>query len=201
MSSVTLLCRGEELRVSGLTLINTCSLFKNNLALAASPYAVRSPVSAAVLRQFAHALEGRAVEVAPSTFYELSLLSAEFGFDGLHEQLARFAGSGALADPDALARIGALEEEALRRDREIAALQCEIAALRRGAGAAQPAAAPDAAQRAAAPDAERAPSLIAPELPAALADLRAPPRAAVARQPRRIRRASSTRAATGARRR
>jgi prefoldin subunit 5 len=73
----------ETRRVSGRVLLNTCTLFEKNLSLLNGPYHIQSRVPLDVFRCFIDALEGNAVSATTTNIQGLSLLSSEFGFDGL----------------------------------------------------------------------------------------------------------------------
>jgi hypothetical protein len=131
--SVTLVHPEEQVPVAATRLIEKCTLFKTNPALVGAPYAVKSAIPIRVFREFLSALEGEAVEVTNANFGGLSLLSTEFGFDGLTAQLSAFRSSGAfageVADAEARARIAALEARAHARDKDLAGLRAEVARL------------------------------------------------------------------------
>jgi hypothetical protein len=134
--SVALVHPRERCEVSAAQLILKCTVFKSNLALLSAPYAVKSSVSLEVFREFLSALDGFAVAIGSANFAGLSLLCAEFGFEGLRERLSEFRRSadfageaGETADAEARARIAALEARALERDRETAVLQAEFGRL------------------------------------------------------------------------
>jgi hypothetical protein len=131
--SVTLVHPEEQVPVAATRLIEKCTRFKTNPALASAPYAVKSPVPIRVFREFFSALDDGAIEITNANFAGLSLLSTEFGFDGLTAQLSDFRSSaafaGEVADAEARARIAALEERALERDKDLARVQEEVARL------------------------------------------------------------------------
>jgi hypothetical protein len=64
--------------------------FTNNPALLRSPYRVKSPVTAAAIREFVSALEGGSIEITAANLRALSQLSDEFGFAALSAQLWAF---------------------------------------------------------------------------------------------------------------
>jgi hypothetical protein len=131
--TVTIIHPREQRAVSAARLIDKCTLFKTNLLLLSSPYSIRSTVPIDVFRAFVSALEDGAVEITNANLASLSLLCTEFGFAALTARLSEFrcsaAYAGKTADVEVLARIVALEERALERDRETAALQSELTRL------------------------------------------------------------------------
>jgi uncharacterized coiled-coil protein SlyX len=108
-----------------VTLMTKCTLFKNTPALLTAPYRVESPIPVSVFRAFLSALTGGAVEMTSANWAPLSLLSEEFGFDSLSASLSAFRPP--VQDEEARSRITDLEERALGRAREIAALQADLA--------------------------------------------------------------------------
>jgi hypothetical protein len=128
--TTTLVHRGEQALVSAAQLILKCSLFKDNLSLLVAPYTVKSSVSLDIFRLFLSALNDAPVEITRANFSGLSLLSKEFGFDTFSAQLADYRSSAGLTDQaNDNTQIAALEERVLARDRDIAALQAEVARL------------------------------------------------------------------------
>jgi hypothetical protein len=110
-----------------MTLMTKCTLFQNKPALLSAPYRVESPIPAEVFRAFVSGLEGGAVKITSANWAPLSLLSEEFGFDSLSADLSAFRPPvPAMSDGEARSRITDLEERALGRDREIAALQAGL---------------------------------------------------------------------------
>jgi hypothetical protein len=92
---------------------------------------VKSSVSAEVFRQFVAELEGSETEITDASFGGLSLLSDEFGFGALGARLSAFASAAALPGrpADAGAQLAAIEARALERDRATAGLQAEVRRL------------------------------------------------------------------------
>jgi hypothetical protein len=132
MALVTLIHPREQAHVSVVPLVNKCTLFRNSPALLTAAYRVESPIPASVFRGFVTGLEGGAVEITAANWAPLSLVSDEFGFDSLSADLSAFRphppvqAMPAVADGEARSRITDLEERALGRDREIAALQADL---------------------------------------------------------------------------
>jgi hypothetical protein len=132
MTAVALLHHGETVEVPFRRVVSQCNVFEDSRLLAA-PYLVRSSVSRAIFQEFVAAIEGKAIAITNKNFEGLSQLSAEFGFEALSEKLSEFRASPAfepvkLNDEAAFSlRIVALEEAELRREREIAGLQGELA--------------------------------------------------------------------------
>jgi hypothetical protein len=131
--SVTLVHPHEHYQVPAPRLIDKCTLFKQNLPLVCAPYSVKSSVPIEVFRTFISALDDGVIEITKSNFAELSLLSTEFGFEAMSARLSAFRSSesfaGGPADSEARARISALEERAIERDFEIAALEAKVERL------------------------------------------------------------------------
>jgi hypothetical protein len=130
MALVALVHPREQAQVSVVTVMVKCTLFQNKPALLTAPYRVESPIPSEVFRTFVSGLEGVAVEITAANWAPLSLLSEEFGFDSLAADLSAFRppvqAMPVVGDGEARSRIGDLEERALGRDREIAALQAEL---------------------------------------------------------------------------
>jgi hypothetical protein len=136
MTAVALRHRGETVEVPLGRLVSQCSVFGDSRLLAA-PSLVRSSVSRAIFHDFVAAIEGKPIVVINENYGGLSLLSAEFGFEALNEKLSEFRASPAfdlveLTDATAFSlRISGLEEAGMRRERDIAALQDELAQQRK----------------------------------------------------------------------
>jgi hypothetical protein len=90
MSSVTLVHPEATLTVPVIHAIKKCDLFRNNRILAATPYAVQSPVSLSIFQEFVSALEGKAVTITDTNCAAFQQLSDEFGFKELSAQLSKF---------------------------------------------------------------------------------------------------------------
>jgi hypothetical protein len=122
----------QALKVPSGILMRKCTLFRDNPALATSPYSVRAAVSVRDFRLFVFALEDKNVEVTRTNFHGLSLLCDEFGFVSLSERLCTFRQStdfpemAVVEDAEARLRLSALEELALRRNNEFGSLRCEL---------------------------------------------------------------------------
>jgi hypothetical protein len=163
---------GVAHQVRAVQLISQCELFRSNLALLASPYAVETPAAPEAFAQFLDALGGAAVQITEANFVALTRLSREFGFRGLDSELAAFQREGAAAGDLAL-RIDALEERAHGMDIEVELLHGEVdrAARARAPEAALEARVAALERRAAQPSAEVA--QLRQEFRAALARLQA----------------------------
>jgi hypothetical protein len=61
MAKATLVLRDASLSVAGVPLVNNYTLFGDNLALAASPYRVKSSVALEIFQLFLEAVEGKEV--------------------------------------------------------------------------------------------------------------------------------------------
>jgi hypothetical protein len=129
--SVTLVHPEEQVPVAAPRLIEKCTLFQKDLTLVGAPYAVKSAVPIQVFREFLSALEGGAIKITNANFVGLSLLSTEFGFNGVTKQLSEFRSSaafaGEVADAEARERIAALEEQARALREGQARLEAEAA--------------------------------------------------------------------------
>jgi hypothetical protein len=132
MSPVRVLLGDATLSIPGLPLITNCDLYRNNLALAAAIYPVRTECSIDDFHAFLSALEGKKVIITPMNHRSLSELCEEFGYGGLAEALAEFRGSA--VDPDGgeplsplmskvMTRLSCLAERQERQARQIAALE------------------------------------------------------------------------------
>jgi hypothetical protein len=132
LQNMTLIHRHESFEVSLQLLVDNCNLFKDNPALAASPYTPKSLVSLDDFRDFASALNGKAVTITNKNFRGLLQLCEEFRFHGLAAQLSQFRLSddfndaAAAEDSDTRMSLLALEEQMQRRDEAIALLRCEL---------------------------------------------------------------------------
>jgi hypothetical protein len=131
MANVTLLLGNASRAVAGLPLFSNCMLFRNNVALAASPYRVNSSVELEVFQLFLEAVEGKEIQIAKQNVADLLQLCAEFGFEGLSRKISAFLGfpDCASADFEARARLLDLEERDLQQDRRIASLEAEVGRL------------------------------------------------------------------------
>jgi hypothetical protein len=130
MSSLTLLHPEETFRLPVLEVMIKCSLFRNNPALLIPPYAVQSPVSLSIFREFLSALEGNAINVTDTNFTELHQLCSEFGFSELAAKLSAFRPSMDFKPTDDTnERIAALEENANQHSHVIAILQDKVIQL------------------------------------------------------------------------
>jgi hypothetical protein len=89
-SNPTLLLGDASHAVVGLPLVSNCTLFGNNLALAASPYRVNPSVALDFLRLFLEAVESKEIEIAKQNLSDLSQLCTEFGFDSLSRRFRLF---------------------------------------------------------------------------------------------------------------
>jgi hypothetical protein len=133
MALLALVHPREQAHVSVVTLVTKCTLFQNKRTLLGAPYRVELPIPASVFRAFISALDGGAIDITSANWAPLSLRSDEFGFDSLSAALSAFRrrllveAIPTVADGDARSRIASLEERALGRDSEIAALQADLA--------------------------------------------------------------------------
>jgi hypothetical protein len=113
-------------------LIDKSNLFRDSPMLGGSPCTLKSPVSLEDFRAVVAAVAGTAVTIKNNNFRGLSQLCAEFGFGDLAAQLSQFRDSGDLKeegtreDSEARKRLSALEERMQQRNKEIAALRCEL---------------------------------------------------------------------------
>jgi hypothetical protein len=131
MTSVALVHPKETLTVPAPQAITKCTFFQQNVALAGAPYPLRSSVALDIFRQFAAAIEGNPIEITSENSSGLSQLCEEFGFEELRSKLSSQPPSqGRKAeDPEARARIAALEEWAHRRDSDSAGFHRKFARL------------------------------------------------------------------------
>jgi hypothetical protein len=131
MAKATLLLGDASYAVAGLPLFTNCTLFRNNLALAASPYRVNSLVALEVFRLFLEAVEGKEIQITKQNVAKLSQLCTEFGFENLSRKISVFLDSPdcASADPEARARILDLEERYLQQDRRIASVEAIVSQM------------------------------------------------------------------------
>jgi hypothetical protein len=118
MANVTLLLGNARRAVAGVHLVTNCTLFRNNLALAASPYRVNSSVALKVFRLFLEAVECKEIQITKQNVADLSQLCTEFGFESLSRKISAFLDSPdcASADAEARARISCLAELVLQQD-------------------------------------------------------------------------------------
>jgi GTPase SAR1 family protein len=79
MSNVTLVLGQHTFTASLQTLVNNCTLFAANPALAYSPYPVRTPVSPSVFSAFLRAVEGNNLSAIEENVFSQAQLCCEFG--------------------------------------------------------------------------------------------------------------------------
>jgi hypothetical protein len=136
MATVTLVHPQEEREVSVRDLINKCSIFEFNVALATAPYRVRSAVSLADFQAFASEIAGVAIEITNANVTGLSLLCGEFDFKELAARLTAFRPSpepvaevAEVADAQARVRLSDVEERMFRVDRDCVAHRAKLSQL------------------------------------------------------------------------
>jgi hypothetical protein len=121
--AVSLLHLSETVQVSAQALVRKCSLFTDDPCLAGAPYALKSSVFVADLRQFVSGLDGEAVSITKEDFRGLWLLCEGFGFRAFQAPLLAsghsfFAGA---------TLYGAFFVETITFTVNGAALECEVA--------------------------------------------------------------------------
>jgi hypothetical protein len=127
--TTTLLFGDSQFPVPQVALIESCALFRSNIALVLAPYAVRSAVPESALRLFIAALEGAPAELTRENAEALAALAGEFQWHGLSARIAAFRRSLAAqegADCALRACVQALEDRAERGERRIALLEAEL---------------------------------------------------------------------------
>jgi hypothetical protein len=138
MSTIRLLLGNATLSVPGLPLITTCDLYRNNLALAAAIYPVKTQCSTEDLQAFLSALEGTKVTITGVNHHSLSELCEEFGYGGLADALAEFrrssassgSGEGLSALPsEVIDRLCILEERQECQGRQLAGLELSFCSM------------------------------------------------------------------------
>jgi predicted RNase H-like nuclease (RuvC/YqgF family) len=117
MASVTLIHPEQTVTVPVVQAINKCSLFQNNPALLVAPYQVASSVNLSIFREFVSELEGKTVKITGASFTGLQRLCKGFRPSMSFKKTE---------DPEARARIAALEEKAEQHDHVIVILQDEL---------------------------------------------------------------------------
>jgi hypothetical protein len=121
MSSVVLVHPEEQCEVLALHVVNKCTLFRNDVALAAVPDKIRSSVPLSVFLQFVLALTGNPVTVTDANLPGLFLLCEEFDFETLGAQLFEFkqlTRQNQIEGAETRARIVTLKEQIQRRDHD-----------------------------------------------------------------------------------
>jgi uncharacterized coiled-coil protein SlyX len=131
MAKATLVLGDASLTVASVSLVTNCSLFGNNLTLAASPYNVKSSVALEVFQLFLESVEGKDIQITKQNASDLSRLCTEFGFESLSRKLSAFLDSPdcGSADAEAKSRIRYLEERDLQQDRRIASLEAIVSQM------------------------------------------------------------------------
>jgi hypothetical protein len=150
MSTIALIHQNQRQEVTGVQLLNKCSLFNTNLALLAGPYTVHSTVTPEIFREFVASLEDKPVQITNANFSGLCCLSDEFGDIVLAAKLADFRQSPDFLDLSEMndiknhatilkllsrlesdaTRIEALEGELATRQKAVEQLSLDVEALR-----------------------------------------------------------------------